>query len=139
MLILISILTIVLGFLLLYLTINVFVDKNFWYSLSIVATICFLAFGVTSLLVGLTRTTLEDDLRNYENSRCKCDILNDENAVLSLDVVVDMRNDIKETNYRIKNSRKYHDNWYLKVLFYKEVGELEILKCDTIKAKVTMR
>ena len=98
-----------------------------------------MTFGITSLFVGVTRTTLEDDLRYYENSRCKCEILNDKDAVLSLDMVIGMRNDIRETNYRIRKSRKYYNHWYLKALFYKEVGELEILKCDTIKAKVTMR
>ena len=138
-LILVSVLLTVMGFVFLYLTVNVFVGKKFWYSLSVVATICFLTFGITSLFVGVTRTTLEDDLRYYENLRCKCEILNDKDAVLSLDMVIGMRNDIRETNYRIRKSRKYYNHWYLKALFYKEVGELEILKCDTIKAKVTMR
>lgn len=138
-LIIVSVLLTVIGFVFLYLTVSVFAGKKFWYSLSVVATICFLTFGITSLFVGVTRTTLEDDLRYYENSRCKCEILNDKDAVLSLDMIIGMRNDIRETNNRIRKSRKYHNHWYLKALFYKEVGDLEILKCDTIKAKVTMR
>lgn len=113
-LILVSILLTVIGFVFLYLTVNVFAGKNFWYSLSVVATICFLTFGITSLFVGVTRTTLEDDLRCYENSRCKCEILNDKDAVLSLDMVIGMRNNIRETNNRIRKSRKYHNHWVSK-------------------------
>lgn len=137
-LILISVLLTVIGFVLLYLTVNVFVGKKFYF-LSYAATVCFLTCGIASLLAGVTRTTLEDDLRYYENSRCKCEMLNDKDVVLSLDMVIDMRNDIRETNNRIRNSKKYHNHWYLKALYYKEVGGLDILKCDTIKAKVTMR
>ena len=127
--ILISILTIVFGIVFLYLACSTrFVD------LFAVLGAIFLSYGLGSIIPLSGHDDLNDDLQKYEKAKAEMRVIQNEDD-LPIHLVIEYKNHIDEANKLIEKSAKYHDNWYLSPFYYKEIGELEKLVPDTIKAK----
>ena len=50
-------------------------------------------------------------------------------------LAAEYKDHIDKVNRLIDKSAKYHDNWYMSPFYYKEIGELEKIKTDSIKTK----
>lgn len=131
--ILISILTILLGVFLIYLVCDDVIEKGI--ELSSVFGVILLTYGVGSFVVLASHNNLDYDLKEYEKAK-KVEmkfLQNEENIPIHL--AVEFKNNIENVNRLIDKSAKYHNNWYLNKFYYKEIGELEKIKIDSIKTK----
>ena len=128
--ILISILTTVLGIFLVYLACS---TTRFTDLFAAFGTI-FLCYGLGSFVPLAAHDDLNDDLQRYEKAKAEMMVIQNEDN-LPIHLVIDYKNHIDAANKLIDKSAKYYDNWYLSPFYYKEIGELEKLVPDTIKAK----
>lgn len=129
--ILISTLTTLLGVFLIYLAWNV-IDKGF--ELSAVFGIIMLTYGVGSFVVLARHNNLDYDLKEYEKAKVEMVFLQNEEDI-PIHLAVEFKSNIENVNRLIDKSAKYHNNWYLNKFYYKEIGELEKIKIDSIKTK----
>lgn len=127
--ILISILTIVLGIVFVYLACS----TKFTDLFAALGTIL-LCYGFGSFVPLSGHDDLNDDLQKYEKAKAEMRVIQNEDD-LPIHLVVEYKNHIDEANKLIEKSAKYHDNWYLSPFYYEEIGKLEKLVPDTIKVK----
>jgi len=106
-------------------------ETIFCYVLFLVAGTYFLV----SVVVISTNPSLEMLKKDYIDAKYKCEILKTDGK-MPLETILDFKKDIEDMNTRIDNHRKYHKNWYLKPLFYREIAELDKLNCDTINVEI---
>jgi len=95
---------------------------------------CFL-FGVLLVLYFIYATvilcchqTKEEDLAKYEKAKTECEIIKNKCVDINTETFIEYIDDIREANDLIKRSKKWHDNWYLKNFYYKEIGELPVIE-----------
>lgn len=129
--ILISTLTTLLGVFLMYLAINV-IDNG--YLLSAISGIILLTYGLSSFIALASHNNLDYDLKEYEKAKVEMSYLQNEEDI-PIHLVIEFKNNIENVNRLIDKSAKYHNNWYLNKFYYKEIGELEKIKIDSIKTK----
>lgn len=129
--VLISIFTTLFGVFLIYLACEV-IDKGI--ELSSVFGIILLTYGVSSFLALASHNNLDDDLKEYEKAKTEMVFLQNE-EVIPIHLAVEYKDHIDNVNRLIDKSAKYHDNWYMNQFYYKEIGELEKIKTDSIKTK----
>ena len=85
-------------------------------------------YGVYAVTVLLSHQTKEDDFAKYEKARTEYEIIKNKCVDISTSTMIDYIDDIKKANDLIEKSKKWHDNWYLKDFYYKEIGELPVLE-----------
>ena len=129
--VLISIFTTFLGVFLIYLAYDV-IDNG----IELCATfgVILLCYGISSFLVLASHNNLDYDLKEYEKAKTEMRFLQNEEDI-PIHLVVEYKKHIDEVNRLIDKSAKYHDNWYMNQFYYKEIGELEKIKTDSIKTK----
>lgn len=129
--VLISIFATLLGIFLIYLACEV-IDK--WDVLSVTFGMILLIYGIISLLALACHNNLDYDLKKYQTAKTEMRFLqNEENIPIHL--VVEYKDHINKVNRLIDKSAKYYDDWYMSPFYYKEIGELEKIKTDSIKTK----
>ena len=129
--VLISILTTLLGVFLIYLACDVIHN---WIDLSATFGVILLCYGISSFLALASHNNLDYDLKEYEKAKTEMRFLQNEEDI-PIHLVVEYKDHIDEVNRLIDKSAKYHDNWYMNKFYYKEIGELEKIKTDSIKTK----
>lgn len=129
--ILITILAVVIGIVLVYLTTEQGIGGDFTFAVGVFLIL----YGIISLIPFFEHNDIDDDLKNYENSKAKFEIIK-EKENLPIGLIMDFKRDINSTNKLIEKSKKYHDNWYLGSFYYKEIGELDKLETDSILTSV---
>ena len=133
----ISIVSMLLGFALIFKFIDRIKDNN-WFFFVIIISIVLVTYGLSSLLPWLKHSELEDDMSKYEKANLEYQILQKEYE-LPIGVVLEYKNDIEDMNELIDMSKKYHDNWYLESFYYKEVGELPKFPVENISVTTNIR
>lgn len=72
--------------------------------------------------------TKEEDFAKYEKAKTEYEIIKNKCVDISTATLIEYIYDIKEANDMIERSKKYHDNWYLKNFYYKEIAELPTIE-----------
>lgn len=128
---------IILGIFLLWLASSNHVTE-FFSSMSIILGLCIFVYGLSAAIALLTKNDLEHDMNKYLKARTEIEILSNECSTISMQIASEYYDDVSSANSLVKESRKYHNNWYLRQFYYKDIADLPLLKLDTIKAKITM-
>jgi hypothetical protein len=96
-------------------------------------------FGTLLILYSIYATvalcfcqTKEEDFEKYEKAKTEYEIIKNKCVDISTSTLVDYIDDIKEANKLIEKSKKWHNNWYLKNFYYKEIGELPVLELKNL-------
>lgn len=130
--VLISIFTTLLGIFLICLTAEATTDK--WVVLCSIFGAFLTIYGIISFLALASHNNLDYDLEEYEKAKTEMRFLQNEEDI-PIHLAVEYKGHIEEVNRLIDKSAKYHDNWYMNQFYYKEIGELEKIKTDSIKTK----
>lgn len=100
--------------------------------------IVILTYGVSCAVTLLTKKDLEYDMTKYLKAKTEIEIFSNDCSTIPLKVASEYYNDITDANNLVMKSRKYHDNWYLKQFYYKEIADLPLLKCDSAEVKISI-
>ena len=92
-------------------------------------------YGVMSLFALGMYDNKADDLERYHKAVAEYHVIMETKA-MDYDLFDDYIHDIARTNRLIEESKKYHDHWYLGPFYYKEIGELEPIKIDSLNVKL---
>lgn len=130
--VLISIFTTLLGIFLIYLTYEVTTDE--WVVLCGIFGIILSCYGICSFVALASHNNLDHDLEQYEKAKTEMRFLQNEEDI-PIHLAVEYKGHIEKVNRLIDKSAKYHDNWYMNQFYYKEIGQLEKIKTDSIKTK----
>lgn len=92
-------------------------------------------FGTLLILYSIYATvalcfcqTKEEDFEKYQKAKTEYEIIKNKCVDISTSTLVDYIDDIEEANKLIEKSKKWHNNWYLKNFYYKEISELPVLE-----------
>lgn len=129
--ILITILAVVIGIVSVYLS----TEKDIGGDVLAAVGAFLILYGTISVIPFFGHNDIDDDLKNYEKSKAKLEIIK-EKENLPIGLIMDFKYDINSTNKLIEKSKKYHDNWFLSSFYYKEIGELDKLETDSILTSV---
>jgi len=88
----------------------------------------FLAYGLDSIIILASHQTKKEDLAKYEKAKTEYEIIKNKCVDISAEMLIDYIDDIEKANDLIEKSKKWHNNWYLKDFYYKEIGELPLLE-----------
>lgn len=88
----------------------------------------FLLYGLDSIIMLASHQTKKEDLAKYEKAKTEYEIIKNKSVDISTSTLIDYIDDIEEANDLIEKSKKWHNNWYLKDFYYKEIGELPVLE-----------
>ena len=103
---------------------------------AMVVTLPFFLYGIISLFALFISDNKSDDLKRYDKAVAESHVVMETKA-MDYDLFDDYIRDITRANRLIEDSKKYHDHWYLGPFFYKEIGELEPIKIDSLDVKLT--
>lgn len=87
-----------------------------------------LLYGLNSIIMLANHQTKKEDLAKYEKAKTEYEIIKNKCVDISAPTLLDYIDDIEKANDLIEKSKKWHNNWYLKDFYYKEIGELPILE-----------
>ena len=104
----------------------------------LVLSILIFTYGLSSVLALVTKSDLEYDMKMYLKAKTEIEMIESTEVSIPIEVISEYWDDISHANNLVMKSRKYHDNWYLKQFYYKEIAELPLLKCDSTKLKVSI-
>lgn len=88
----------------------------------------FLVYGLDSIIVLASHQTKKEDLAKYEKAKTEYEIIKNKSVDISSSILLDYIDDIEKANDLVEKSKKWHNNWYLKNFYYKEIGELPVLE-----------
>ena len=88
----------------------------------------FLLYGLDSIIMLASHQTKKEDLAKYEKAKTEYEIIKNKCVDISTPTLLDYIDDIEKANDLIEKSKKWHNNWYLKNFYYKETGELPVLE-----------
>lgn len=108
--------------------------ENLFYAIPMI--ICWVYF-MGSVLVLSNNTSVKDEHKQYLDAKDKFELLQT-NKVTSLRLANDFIKDVENMNELIENSRKYHNNWYLGILYHEETGKLQTFDLKSINLNVTL-
>ena len=85
-------------------------------------------YGAYAGLILLTHRTKKEDLAIYEKAKTEYEIIKNKSVDISTSTLIDYIDDIEKANNLVEKSKKWHNNWYLKDFYYKEIGELPVIE-----------
>lgn len=85
-------------------------------------------YGVYAGVILSSHQTKKEDFAKYEKAKAEYEIIKNKCVYISTEMLIDYIDDIKKANDLIEKSKKWHNNWYLKDFYYKEIGELQVLE-----------
>lgn len=88
----------------------------------------FVLYFIYATVILLSHRTKKEDFAKYEKAKTEYEIIKNKCVDISTTTLIDYIDDIEKANKLIEKSKKYHDNWYLKDFYYKEIGELPVLE-----------
>ena len=95
------------------------------------------AYFMCSVLIISNNTSVKAEYRKYLDAKDKFELLQT-NKVTSLRLVNDFVKDVENMNELIEKSNKYHNNWYLGILYHEETGKLQTFDLKSINLNVTL-
>ena len=104
----------------------------------LILSIFILVYGIGSALSLATKNDLEYDMKMYLKAKTEIEMIESTEVSLPIEVINAYWDDISQANDLVMNSRKYHNNWYLKQFYYKEIADLSLLKCDSVKIRISI-
>lgn len=81
-------------------------------------------YFIYSTVILFSHQTKEEDFAKYKKAKTEYEIIKNKCVDISTSMLIDYIDDIKKANDLIEKSKKWHDNWYLKDFYYKEIAEL---------------
>ena len=85
-------------------------------------------YSIYSTVILFSHQTKEEDLAKYEKAKTEYEIIQNKCVDISTSTLIDYIDDIEKANDLVEKSKKWHNNWYLKDFYYKEIGELPVLE-----------
>lgn len=101
---------------------------HFYFDISPLFGTLFILYSVYATVGLCCHQTKEEDFAKYEKAKTEYEIIKNKCVDISTSTLLYYIDDIEKANKLIEQSKKYHDNWYLKDFYYKEIGELPILE-----------
>jgi len=90
--------------------------------------IVFVLYFIYATVILCSHQTKEEDFAKYEKAKTEYEIIKNKCVDISTSTLIDYIDDIEKANNLVEKSKKWHDNWYLKDFYYKEIGELPVLE-----------
>ncbi len=85
-------------------------------------------YFIYATVILFSRQTKDEDFAKYEKAKTEYEIIKNKCVDISAEMLIDYIDDIKKANDLIEKSKKWHDNWYLKDFYYKEIAELPVIE-----------